>query len=199
MEEERVRFSFSDEALAFIWETVKIVVISLAIIIPIRYYLVQPFFVKGQSMEPNFEDKDYILVDKLSYRFDSPQRGDVIIFRYPENPRDYFIKRIIGLPGETVEIRVGQIIIYNKRHPDGFVLEEGLYLPDEIRTDKGELKKLDDNEYYVLGDNRPHSSDSRVWGPLNKTFISGRAWVRLWPLDRILGIPRVEYDVIPQS
>ena len=94
--------SFAKEALLFVWETAKIVIISLAIIIPIRYYLVQPFFVKGASMEENFHDGDYLLIDEISYRFEIPSRGDVIVFRYPENPSQFFIKRIIGLPGETI-------------------------------------------------------------------------------------------------
>src|SRR3990167_6829816 len=104
-EEEPQIPNVKSELLAFIWETTKVVVISLAIILPIRYYLVQPFFVKGASMEPNFEDGDYLLVDELSYRFSVPKRGDVVIFRYPQDPSQFFIKRIIGLPDETIEIK----------------------------------------------------------------------------------------------
>lgn len=183
----------TDEVVAFVWETIKIVGISLAIIIPIRYYLIQPFFVKGQSMEPNFDDKDYILVNKLGYRLQRPQRGDVIIFRYPLDPGEYFIKRIIGLPTETVEVKNNTVVIHDAEHPEGFTLNEKAYLPDYQRTDGNTRVKLDFNEYFVLGDNRTHSSDSRVWGPLNRSFISGRAWVRLWPLDQILSIPRIQY------
>src|SRR3989338_3846297 len=97
--------SVKSEVLAFVWETIKVVVISLAIILPIRYYLVQPFFVKGASMEPNFEDGDYLLVNEISYRFSMPERGDVIVFRYPLDPSQFFIKRIIGLPDETIEVK----------------------------------------------------------------------------------------------
>src|SRR3989338_5283921 len=99
------KYSRTSEVLAFIWETAKIIIISLAIIIPIRYYLVQPFFVKGASMEENFHDGDYLLIDEISYRLEVPRRGDVIVFRYPENQTQFYIKRIIGLPGETVEIK----------------------------------------------------------------------------------------------
>src|SRR3989344_2413481 len=106
------------EVLIFIWETIKVVVISLAIILPIRYYLVQPFFVKGASMEPNFEDGDYLLVDELSYRFYAPERGDVVIFRYPLDQSQFFIKRIIGLPSETIEIKNNTVTIYNKNKPE---------------------------------------------------------------------------------
>ena len=97
----------------FLWETAKIIIISLAIIIPVRYFLIQPFFVRGASMEPNFHDGEYLIIDELSYRLGEPERGDVIIFKYPKDPSQYYIKRIIGLPTETVEIKDGQIIIYN--------------------------------------------------------------------------------------
>ncbi len=180
------------DVLAFIWETVKVIVISLAIILPIRYYLVQPFFVKGASMEPNFEDGDYILVNEISYRFTAPQRGDVVIFRWPVDPKQFFIKRIIGLPSETVEIRNEKVTIYNKDKPEGFVLDEN-YLALEQKTLGNSIIKLDDNEYFVLGDNRLQSSDSRRWGPVNKSLITGTAFLRPWPLTKIIKIPSVKY------
>ncbi|MEK7582446.1 MAG: signal peptidase I [Patescibacteria group bacterium] len=189
---EETPIRFSDEFFSFIWETVKIVVLSLAIIVPIRYYLVQPFFVKGSSMVPNFHDKDYILVDKLSYRFDDFKRGDVIVFRYPKDPKDYFIKRVIGLPGETIQVKGNKVTIYNTDNPAGEILEEA-YLADYQRTDGNKVWKLDDNEFFVLGDNRLQSSDSRSWDALNRSFIAGRAWIRLWPFDVITKIPRVTY------
>lgn len=172
------------EVLAFIWETAKIVVISLAIILPIRYYLVQPFFVKGASMEPNFEDGDYLLIDEISYRFNQPERGDVIIFRYPQDTSQFFIKRIIGLPEETVEIKNNKVIIYNKKTPQGFLLDES-YLSSDQQTLGNMVLKLDDNDYFVLGDNRLQSSDSRRWGTVNKSLIVGRAFLRPWPINRI--------------
>src|SRR3989338_3049804 len=116
------KYSRTSEVLAFIWETAKIIIISLAIIIPIRYYLVQPFFVKGASMEPNFYDGDYLLIDEISYRFNEPERGEVIVFRYPENPSQYFIKRIVGLPNETIEIKNDQVTIYGKDYKQGLTL-----------------------------------------------------------------------------
>ena len=110
--------------LAFIWETLKVVAISLAIILPIRYFLVQPFFVKGASMEPTFEDGNYILIDEITYRFSNPERGEVVVFRFPEDKSQFFIKRIIGMPEETVEIKNNKVIIYNKNNPAGSVLDE---------------------------------------------------------------------------
>lgn len=185
-------FNTRNEIVAFIWETIKIVVISLAIILPIRYYLVQPFFVNGASMEDNFEDGDYILVDEISYRFNEVERGDVVIFRYPEDPDQFFIKRIIGLPEETIQIKNNKITVYNKQSPNGLVLQED-YLSPEQETIGNSRIRLDSNEYFVLGDNRLQSSDSRIWGPVNKTLIIGKAFVRLWPLDKMLKVPAVNY------
>jgi len=191
-EEYRSEPEARNEALAFIWETIKIVVISLAIILPIRYYLVQPFFVKGASMEDTFHDGDYLLVDEISYRLDEPERGDVIIFRYPEDHTQFFIKRVIGLPGETVEIKNDQVTIYNKDNPGGFTLDEE-YLAERQETLGNIRSKVDDNEYYVLGDNRLYSSDSRIWGSVNESLIVGRAFVRLWPFTKIFKVPEINY------
>ncbi|HZZ99304.1 MAG TPA: signal peptidase I [Candidatus Paceibacterota bacterium] len=182
-----------DEILAFIWETVKIVAVCLAIIIPIRYFLLQPFFVKGASMETTFQDGDYIFANELTYEIGNPERGDVVVFHYPLDPSQFFIKRIIGLPGETVEIKNNQVIIYNQQHPEGFVLDEP-YLDPGQQTLGNIRMKLDDNEFFVMGDNRLESSDSRSWGPVNRSLITGRVFVRLLPLSRIAEIPRVNYS-----
>lgn len=171
---------FLKETADFIGETLKIVFVSLLIILPIRYFIVQPFFVRGESMHPSFDDKDYLIIDELSYRFNNPKRGDVIVFRFPQEPSQYYIKRIIGMPEETVEIKEGRVTISNRDNPTGFLLNEpylGEVTPGEIKI------KLDDNEYFVLGDNRDASSDSRRWGPLAKHLIIGRAWFRVWPVN----------------
>lgn len=193
MNEEAPQVSnIKSEILAFVWETIKVVVISLAIILPIRYYLVQPFFVKGASMEPNFEDGDYVLVNEISYRFSTPARGDVVIFRYPQDPSQFFIKRIIGLSDETVEIKDNRVIIHNKNRPEGFVIEES-YLAPQQKTLGNSIIKLDDNEYFVLGDNRLQSSDSRRWGPVNQSLITGKAFLRPWPFTKAIRIRPVYY------
>ena len=184
--------STKSDILAFVWETIKVVVISLAIILPIRYYLVQPFFVKGASMEPSFEDGDYLLVNEISYRFSAPERGDVVIFRYPLEPSQFFIKRIIGLPDETVEIKDNTVTIYNKDKPEGFVLDEN-YLAAGQTTLGNFVTKIDDNEYFVLGDNRFQSSDSRRWGMVNKSLITGKAFLRPWPFTRASRVKSVYY------
>lgn len=168
----------------FLWEIIKITILALAIILPIRYYVAQPFFVKGASMEPSFEDGNYLIIDEISYRFSKPQREEVVVFRFPEDPKQFFIKRIIALPQETIQIKNNEIKIFNEQNPLGFTLNESGYL-DSDQTTENELKiKLDENEYFVLGDNRLHSSDSRRWGPLNETFIVGRVLIRAWPIDK---------------
>lgn len=190
--EDKGPVSQTKEMLAFILETAKIIIISLAIIIPIRYYLIQPFFVKGASMEENFHDGDYLLIDEISYRFSQPRRGDVIVFRYPENRSQFFIKRIIGLPNETIEIKNDKVIIYNSEFPEGFPLQEE-YLASYQETVDNLFVKLDRDDYYVLGDNRLQSSDSRRWGTLDKSFITGRAFMRLWPISKVTKFEKVYY------
>ncbi|OHB17609.1 MAG: signal peptidase I [Parcubacteria group bacterium RIFCSPLOWO2_01_FULL_40_65] len=169
----------------FLLEIIKILILALAIILPIRYFIAQPFFVKGASMESAFEDGDYLIINEISYRFSEPQRGDTVVFRYPENPRQYFIKRIIGLPNETIEIKNNQAKVFNEGNPNGFILDESSYL-DSGQITEGSLRvKLYENEYFVLGDNRLHSSDSRRWGVLNKSYIIGKVFIRAWPVDKI--------------
>ena len=148
------------KTLDFIFELVKIIVISLIIIIPVRHYIIQPFYVKGASMEPNFHDHEYLIINEISYRFNDPQRGDIIVFRYPRNPQEYFIKRIIALPGEKIRVKDGKVFVYNEENEYGFALRED-YLPANIKTYSltEDIIELDDDEYYVLGDNRNSSID----------------------------------------
>lgn len=143
-------------------------------------------------MEPSFEDGDYLLIDEISYRFNQPERGDVIIFRYPQDTSQFFIKRIIGLSEETVEIKNHKVIIYNKKTPQGFPLDEK-YLSPNQQTLGDMVVKLDDNDYFVLGDNRLQSSDSRRWGTVNKTLIVGRAFLRPWPINRMAKFEGTKY------
>lgn len=177
--------SFWRSAGVFIFEVVKVVVISLVIIIPVRYYLIQPFYVKGASMEPNFHDYEYLIIDEVSYRLNQPQRGEVVVVRNPNERSQYFIKRIIGLPGETIEIKNGQVIIYNDDYPAGIELDESAYLLAEVKTQGRDYLKLESDQYYLLGDNRTSSLDSRLFGPLSRDDIVGRTWIRAWPFNRI--------------
>lgn len=169
--------------LKFVLELLQIIVISAVIVIPIRTFVMRPFYVKGASMEPNFFDHEYLFVDKFTYRSHAIERGDVVVFRYPLDPSEHFIKRVIGLPGETVEVAQGKVKIYNKEHENGMVLDEAGYL-DQDYTSGTDTRTLKDDEYYLMGDNRAFSLDSRSFGPVKKANIVGRTWVRLFPPDR---------------
>ncbi|MFH1047748.1 MAG: signal peptidase I [Patescibacteria group bacterium] len=176
--------SFARRALNFIGELVHVVVISLAIILPIRYFLIQPFYVKGASMEPNFYDHEYLIIDEISYRFSEPERGNIVVFRYPDDPRQFFIKRVIGLPGERIEINGGKVRIYNEKYPDGQLLNENDYL-GMIFTPGEKDVQLGDDEYFLMGDNRTASMDSRAFGPVPERFLIGKVLFRGWPPEKM--------------
>lgn len=171
-------------ALSFIGELMHVVIISLAIIIPVRYFLIQPFYVKGASMEPNFYDHEYLIIDEISYRLSDPERGDIVIFRYPNDPRQYFIKRIVGMPGERIEISDGVVRSFDSETGEGGVLDESAYIGEE-RTGGTKEAVLGQDEYYLLGDNRGSSLDSRTFGAVSRDFLVGKVWFRGWPPERI--------------
>ncbi|MEK7541457.1 MAG: signal peptidase I [Patescibacteria group bacterium] len=182
--EEIPRGSTAGRILAEVWEVVRMLLISAAIIVPIRYFIVQPFVVRGASMEPTFSDREYLVIDEASYYFRPPARGEMIVFHYPRDPRQFFIKRIIGLPGERVKIEKGQVMIANAAYPEGFTLQESYLNPPGRATHPDMETALGDGEYFVMGDNRDFSSDSRLWGILPQKRIVGRAVFRAWPFAR---------------
>ncbi len=180
-------------------EMVRVFLLAVVIIIPVRVFLFQPFFVQGSSMEPNFEDGEYLIISEFGYKqtkvgwdeksfevkpFKKIVRQDVAVFRFPKNTEEFFIKRIIGLPGESVEIRQGKVIIYNADYPDGYVLDESAYIGPGVLTQDMPKMKIGENEYFAMGDNRMYSYDSRAFGPINKDKIIGRVMLRAWPVDR---------------
>lgn len=185
----------------FILEIIKIVVLAFVIIFPIRVFLFQPFFVQGASMEPNFEDGEYLIINELGYKrteigfggnnlfvvepFKDIKRQQAIVFRYPLDERKFFIKRIIALPGEKIEIKNGQVKIYNSDNPNGLVLDESAYLDNNVKTNGNLTLTLREDEYFVMGDNRMFSSDSRSWGTIREEHIVGLVLLRAWPLNRI--------------
>jgi len=177
---------------SFIGEILNFALIALLIVLPIRMFIAQPFIVSGASMETTFSSGQYLIVDQVSYRFEEPMRGDVIIFRYPKDPSKFFIKRIIGIPGDTIEIKGNVITLTNQEHPEGSVLAEP-YIR-EMAPNTTLTETLGEDEYFVMGDNRNASSDSRMWGVLQRDKIVGKAFVRLFPLDH-LGILPGEYDI----
>jgi len=178
----------------FIWDLLEVVIVSAVVVLPIRQFLVQPFFVQGQSMEPNFHNSDYLIIDELTYRLREPQRGEVVVFKFPGDTSQYYIKRIIGLPGETLEIERNRIIVFNREYPGGLAIKED-YLDESSRqADLGKTKiTLGEDEFYVLGDNRRSSYDSRRWGVLPRSDIVGRVWVRAWPVNAVAAFSAPAY------
>lgn len=168
------------------WDLLKFASIALLIVIPIRMWIAQPFIVSGESMVPTFHDAEYLIVDEISYILGSANRGDVVIFKYPEDPKRFFIKRVIGLPNEKIIINNGEVTIVNKDNPNGIKLNEP-YINEKFDTNASYETK--DDEYFVMGDNRNKSSDSRIWGPLPKKLMVGRAYLRLFPFNEISYLP----------
>lgn len=173
--------SFILMGIEFSFEFIKTTLIVVIVALVFRYFLIQPFIVVGQSMEPNFHNKEYLVVDKLSYKIRVPKRGEVIIFHPPQSPRESYIKRIIGLPGEKVEVKSGKIYINGKLLKESYVLQDikSTIIPTDM------VSQLRDDEYFVFGDNRDHSSDSREIGPIPKSNIQGKVTVVLFPFSQI--------------
>ena len=185
------------KTLASFLEIAEIIIIAVAAVFIVRTFLVQPFLVSGTSMSPNFSNGDYVLVDELTYHIRQPERGEVVVFHDP-NPGDYgtyFIKRIIGLPGETVAINNNTVTVFNSSNPQGFTLDES-YLPAGTVTSisgGSDRYVLSSSTYLMLGDNRPNSFDSRSWGALSANNIVGLVRVRLWPLGAVRTFAAPEY------
>lgn len=171
-----------------IFEWLKVLIIAIAISIPIRLFIAEPFIVNGASMDSTFETGQFLIVDRLTYRFNKPVRGDVIVFRYPNNPKVYYIKRIIGLPGETIDINEGIISIKDGTTGTTTILEE-IYVDKDKKSFENGHFNLGLNEYFVMGDNRLASSDSRVWGNLKEELIIGRPIIRIFPITKLSIFP----------
>ena len=171
-----------------LFEIAKYTIISLLLVAPFRIFVAQPFIVSGESMSTTFEPREYLVVDQLTYRRSEPVRGDVIIFKYPLDASVYFVKRVIGLPGETVRIDQGVVTVQGKGSASPIRLDEP-YVSSIAVGQRPSETVLADDEYFVLGDNRKESSDSRVWGPLQRKFVVGRAFARIFPLAR--------FDIFP--
>jgi len=178
-------------------ELFRFALIALIIVVPIRLYVAQPFIVSGASMEETFATGEYLIVDQVTYHFEAPMRGDVVIFRYPRDPSKFFIKRVIGLPGETVTITDHAVTITNDTYPDGLTLDEP-YIKSMHNGDTEMRTELGEHEYFVMGDNRDASSDSRTWGVLPEENIVGRAFARLFPVQTLELLPG-EYHDAPQN
>jgi signal peptidase I len=201
MVEEEIDQAEQESMKDFIIEVVKMFFLAIIIIVPVRMFLFQPFIVRGASMEPNFSEKQYLIINEFGYK-NTPvtvlgknlvtiqprkdlHRSDIVVFRAPNNEKQYYIKRVIGLPGERIVVDNGEVMIYNTQNPEGYVLDESAYLPEGRKTNGTRDVTLKDDEYYVLGDNRPASSDSRSFGPLHKDAVIGRVLLRAWPINEV--------------
>ena len=176
----------------FFFDFLETIVVALSVFVVVYLFIIQPHEVKGSSMEPNFQNNEYIITDKLSYRFGHPQRGDVIIFKAPVNPDVDYIKRIVGLPGETVAISGGKVYINGKLLNESYLNDMTPLFPGGF-MDEGVEIEIPPEHYFVMGDNRPHSSDSREFGPIPENLIIGRAVFRYWPVDELGLVPQVNY------
>lgn len=170
------------------WELVRFAFIALIVVVPIRIFIAEPFIVSGSSMVPTFTNGDYLIVDKVSYRLSNPKRDDVVVFRYPGDTTKFFIKRIIGLPNETVDIK-GNDVTITKGDKTTILKIDQPYVKNPANNETHfELKG---DEYFVMGDNRGASSDSRYWGAVKRNLLTGRAFIRLLPINKI--------DILPGS
>ena len=181
-------------------ELFRVIILAIIIIIPVRTFLFQPFFVSGSSMEPNFEDGQYLVISEFGYKttdavmgipmgftvrpYKELHREDVAVFEFSKDPETYYIKRVIALPGESIEIKRGRVIIYNEVQPQGFMLDESGYLARSAMLSLQYMPKvtLKADEYFLMGDNRQHSHDSRSFGPVKQEKITGRVLLRAWPV-----------------
>lgn len=171
------------------FEIIETVAIAVVAVVLVRSVVVQPFVVSGASMEPSFYNGNYLLVDELTYRFRSPERGEVIVFKYPGDHKSFYIKRIIGLPGEKIVLEKGKISVY--KDGEKKTLDE-IYLSSKYTSGAFEIT-LSNNEYFVMGDNRNFSFDSRSWGPLNRDDMIGVVRLRLWPVNEVMAFSTPTY------
>jgi signal peptidase I len=164
------------------WELIRFGVIALIAVFLVRTFIIQPFVVSGSSMVPTFENGEYLIINEVTYKLNDPQRDDVIVFRYPNDTTKFFIKRIIGLPGETIDIKGNDITITNETHKNGFKLDQPFV---KNLSNNNMHFVLRSDEYFVMGDNRSASSDSRYWGPVKKDLLVGKVFLRLWPISTV--------------
>lgn len=177
--------------LLAVWEIFEVAAVAIIVACAFKF-LAQPFLVQGASMEPNFDNGDFLLVDEISYRFKDPVRGDVIVFRAPTEEKQYYIKRVIGLPGEKIVVKDGEVFI------NGTKLNEQ-YLAEGTVTktlQQGEFA-LGANQFFVLGDNRMVSFDSRNWGPLSRGKIVGLVQLRIWPVSVLNSLKTKQFLSLP--
>lgn len=176
------------------WEFIEAIVFALAIFVVVYLFLFQPNQVKGSSMYPTFKDGEYILTDKISYRLGLPKHGEVVVFKSPKNENVDFIKRIIGLPGDTVKISKGKVYLNTKLLDESEYLDQSVYTGPESFLAEDQEVAVPEGKYFVMGDNRPHSSDSRDFGPVTTDEFVGKVFFRYFPIDRFGKINPATYN-----
>ena len=182
VEKQPKKYSFFRELITFI-------IIAVVIVLPFRMFVAEPYIVSGTSMFPTFDTGHYLIVDKLSYRLHDPARYDVVVMIFPKDTTKDFIKRIIGLPGDTVKVQNGVVTIINSANPNGFVLDQSFVKYPKTDGSDNQTVTLKSGQYFVMGDNRAGSYDSRYWGPLPKSDIIGHPIIRLLPVSKIGFVP----------
>lgn len=176
-------------------EIIEFAFIALLIVVPVRMFIAQPFIVSGDSMKDTFHSGEYLIIDQISYRLNDPERGDVVVFHYPQDPSKFFIKRIIAMPGDSIDIK-GNVVKVTTAEGKEMTLTEPYVR--KMAENSNVSETLGEREYFVMGDNRDESSDSRVWGVLQKEKIVGRAFMRLFPFSEAEVFPG-EYDIIQHN
>jgi signal peptidase I len=169
-------------------EIIKFALTIILIVVPIRTFVAQPFIVNGESMFPTFDNGEYLIIDEFSYHLRTPERGEVVVFRYPKDPSKFFIKRIIGLPGETVTVR-GTTVSVTDESGKTVTFDDSLASYTDNTWGTNVTTTLGSGEYFVMGDNRNRSLDSRSWGPVEEKLIKGRVFARLFPFSEISLLP----------
>ena len=169
--------------MKFVRSIVEVIVIAGLAVLTVfvfRQYVFNPYGISGTSMSPSFRNGDYVFVDQMSYRLRAPRRGEAIVFHGPASNGDDLLKRIIGLPGERVVVKNDKVTIFNSENPGGMVLDETYLDPSTVTTGEADIT-LGADQYFVMGDNRSVSFDSRSWGALAAADIVGRVALRIWP------------------
>lgn len=178
-------------------DLIETMAISFSIFLVVYLFFLQPHQVNGQSMVPNFQDGEHVLTDKVSYKMRDPKRGEIVVFHAPpdahcpEGTGCDFIKRILGVPGDTVEVKENAVWVNGNKLPEPYIPSDFAILPGNATKGKGVY--LGPNEFFVSGDNRPYSSDSRTWGAITKDEIIGRVFFRYWPPSAISAVNKSEY------
>ncbi|MFI5241103.1 MAG: signal peptidase I [Microgenomates group bacterium] len=176
---------------AFFLDVLEVIVFAIGIFFFVYLLIMRPHKIKGQSMHPNFPDGEYLLTQRVSYYLGDPEKGDVVVFKPPISDEDEFIKRVVAMPGERVSVRAGKVYVNSELLKEDYLVD--IYTDDGNFLQEGQEFTVPEGQYFVMGDNRPHSSDSRSWGPITKKSMTGKAWLIYWPPKLAGFVPKFIY------